>query len=118
LLLAKNPPSEQDLAVDLTSPFREYPGKLLDECSKVVVPDSQILKRSRRGAVVKLAEDNEGLIAGAAALNGSASPMMATEICNAASETTYPDKDLKICRNTFMKTLKAYTDFESVAILR
>ena len=66
----------------------------------------------------KLAEDNEGLIAGAAALNESISPTMATEICNAVNETTYPNKDLKICRNTFMATLKAYTDFESVAILR
>ena len=66
----------------------------------------------------KLAEDNEGLIAGAAALNGCISPKMATEICNAVNETTYPDKDLKICRNTLLNTIKAYTDLESVAILR
>ena len=77
-----------------------------------------IKKQKGGGCKHKLPEDNEGLIAGAAALNGSASPSMATEICNAVNKATYPDQDLKICCNTFMQTLIAYTDFEDVAILR
>ena len=49
-------------------------------------------KQNGCGRKHKLAEDNEGLIAGAAALNGSTSPKMATEICNAINKTTYPTK--------------------------
>jgi hypothetical protein len=70
-------------------------------------------KQKGGGRKPKLAEDNAGLIAGVAALNGSASPKMATKICNAANPP-----ELRICRNTFMRTIKAYTDCESVAILR
>ena len=66
----------------------------------------------------KLPEDNEGMIAGAAALNGSASPSMATEILSTVNKATYPDQNLKICCNTFMWMLRAYIDFEDVAILR
>ena len=77
-----------------------------------------VKKQKGGGCKHKLPEDNEGLIAGAAALNGSASPSMATEICNAVNKATYPDQDLKICHNTFMLMLCAYTDFEDVAILR
>jgi hypothetical protein len=69
----------------------------------------------------KLDCDNAGLIAGVAALNGSASPNMATEICNAVNQANFPNEyetDYKICRNTFMSTLEAYTDFESKAVLR
>jgi hypothetical protein len=61
------------------------------------------------------------LIAGAAALNGSASPKMVTEICNAVNKAAFPENfesSYKVCRNTFMSTLQAYTDFESIAILR
>lgn len=68
----------------------------------------------------KLSHNNAGLIAGAAALNGSASPYMATEICNAVNKTNFPDEyeaQYKICRNTLMSTLQAYTDFETKAIL-
>jgi hypothetical protein len=67
------------------------------------------------GRKPKLEKDNAGIIAGVAALNGSASPKMATEICNAVNPP-----ELKICRNTFMRTIEAYeyTDCESVAILR
>jgi hypothetical protein len=65
------------------------------------------------GRKPKLEKDNAGLIAGVAALNGSASPKMATEICNAVNPP-----ELKVCRNTFMRTIEAYTDCESVAILR
>jgi hypothetical protein len=69
----------------------------------------------------KLSHNNAGLIAGAAALNGLASPYMATKICNAVNKTNFPDEfeaHYKICRNTLMSTLQAYTDFESKAILR
>ena len=68
----------------------------------------------------KLEPDNPGLITGAAALNGSTSPKMATEICNAVNQIKFPEKveeKYKICRNTFMNTLATYTDFESHAIL-
>jgi hypothetical protein len=70
-------------------------------------------KQKGGGRKPKLAEDNAGLIAGVAALNGSASPKMATEICNAQNPP-----ELRVCRNTFMNTIKIYTDYESVAILR
>ena len=63
----------------------------------------------------KLDRNNAGLIAGAATLNGSASPSMATEICNAVNELNFPNEfknDYAVCRNTFMSTLEAYTDFE------
>jgi hypothetical protein len=56
------------------------------------------------GRKPKLAQDNAGLIAGAAALNGLASPKMATDICNAVNA----QQNLKICTNTFMRTLKMY----------
>jgi hypothetical protein len=62
------------------------------------------------------------LIAGAAALNGSTLPNMATEICNAVNiKLNFPNKfetDYFVCRNTFMSTLNAYTDFECRAVLR
>lgn len=70
---------------------------------------------------MRLDRDNPGLIAGAAALNGSTSPKMATEICNAVNKLKFPDKfeaEYSVCRNTFMSTLNAYTDFESRAVLR
>jgi hypothetical protein len=80
-------------------------------------------EKQKKGAGRKhrLDADNEGLIAGAAALNGSASPKMATEICNAVNKAAFPElfeTDYKVCRNTFMSMLKAHTDFDSVAILR
>jgi hypothetical protein len=62
-----------------------------------------------------------GLVADAAALNGSASPNMATEICNAVNQLKFPndfETKYKICHNTFMLTLAMYTDFESKAVLR
>jgi hypothetical protein len=66
--------------------------------------------------------DNPGLIAGAAALNGSTSSKMATEICNAVNKLKFPNKfeaEYNVCRNTFMSTLKAHTDFlETRAVLR
>ena len=68
----------------------------------------------------KLEPDNPGLIVGAAALNGSTSPKMATKICNAVNQLKFPEefeKKYKICQNTFMTTLSACTDFESCAIL-
>ena len=70
-------------------------------------------KQKGGGRKPKLAEDNAGLIAGVAALNGSASPRMATQICNAENPP-----ELRVCRNTFMNTIKIYTDHEEVAILR
>jgi hypothetical protein len=45
---------------------------------------------------------------------------MATEICNAVNKLKFPDKfeaEYSVCQNTFMLTLKAYTDFESQAVL-
>jgi hypothetical protein len=80
-------------------------------------------EKQKKGAGRKhrLDADNEGLIAGAAVLNGLASPMLATEICNAVNKASFAvnfESDYKVCRNTFMSTLKAYTDFESIAILR
>ena len=72
------------------------------------------------GRKCKLEADNPGLIAGAAALNGSTSPKMATEICNAVNQLKFPEEfeeKYKICRNTFMATLSTYTDFESHTIL-
>jgi hypothetical protein len=69
------------------------------------------------GRKAKLGPGNVGLIAGAAALNGGASPGMATMICNAANaQDGHPE--LKVSRKTLIRTLKAYTDCESVAILR
>jgi len=81
-------------------------------------PEKQMKGAGRKH---KLDRNNAGLIAGAAALNGSTSPNMATEICNAVNELNFPDKlktDYSVCRNTFMATLKAYTDFECRAVLR
>ena len=40
----------------------------------------------------KLDPDNPGLIAGASALNGSTSPKMATEICNAVNQLKFPEE--------------------------
>ena len=73
------------------------------------------------GQKCKLEPDNPGLIAGAAALNGSTSPKMATEICNAVNQIKFPEKfeeKYKICRNTFMNTLETYTDYDCRAVLR
>jgi hypothetical protein len=80
-------------------------------------------RKQKRGAgrKHKLSRDNDGHIAGVAALNGSASPYMATEICNAVNKTNFPNEykaSYRICHNTFMSTLRAYTDFESRAISR
>jgi hypothetical protein len=61
-----------------------------------------------------------GLIAGAAALNGSASPSMATEICNAMNQINFHDDfemHYRVCQNMFISALQAYTDFNSKAIL-
>ena len=79
-------------------------------------------EKQKKGAGRKhrLDAENEGLIAGAAALNGSALPKMATEICNAVNKAAFPEKfesDYKVCRNTLMSTLKAHTDFDSVTIV-
>jgi hypothetical protein len=80
------------------------------------------LEKQKKGAgrKLKLSRDNAGLIAGAAALNGSASPKMATEICNATNQINFPNEyeNYRVCRNTFMSTLRAYTDFDSKAVLR
>jgi hypothetical protein len=68
----------------------------------------------------KLSRDNPGLIAGAAALNGSQLLNMVTMICNAVTERKYPDDfdtNYRICQKTFMATLKAHTDFECHAVL-
>jgi hypothetical protein len=71
-------------------------------------------KQKGGGHNPKLAEDNAGLVAGVAALNGSTSPKMTTEICNAANPP-----ELRVCQNTFMNnTIKLYTDCELMAILR
>jgi hypothetical protein len=46
---------------------------------------------------------------------------MATEICNAVNELNFPNEfknDYAVCRNTFMSTLEAYTDFECQSVLR
>jgi hypothetical protein len=78
-------------------------------------------RKQGSGRKLKLCRDNVGLVAGAAALNGSASPNMATEICNAVNQLKFPNEfetEYKICRNTFMSTLAAYTDFDSKAVLR
>ena len=48
----------------------------------------------------KLDPDNPGLIMGAAALNGSTSPKMVTEICNAVNQLKFPEEfeeKYKIC---------------------
>jgi hypothetical protein len=87
-------------------------------CSGHKHPEKQMPGAGRKH---KLGRDNPGLIAGAAALNGSTSPNMATMICNAVNECQYPDDfdaNYKVCRNTFMATLKAHADFECHAVLR
>jgi hypothetical protein len=85
--------------------------------------ESAIQKSKRKGADHKhrLARNNEGLIAGAPALNGLVSPKMATDICNTVNKKAFPEEfeaKYKISRNTLMSTLKFYTDFETVSILR
>jgi hypothetical protein len=73
------------------------------------------------GRKLKLSRDNRGLIAAAAALNGSASPSMATEICNATNKLDFPDDfetQYRVCRNTLISTLKKHTDYDSKAVLR
>jgi hypothetical protein len=80
----------------------------------VANPEKQKVGAGRKA---KLGHDNVGLIAGAAALNGSASPSMARDICNATNaQDGHPE--LKVSKNTFMQTIKASTDCESVSILR
>lgn len=56
--------------------------RVLVKCRDGVAnPEKQ--KEEGAGRKPKLARDTAGLIAGAAALNESASPKMATELCNA-----------------------------------
>jgi hypothetical protein len=46
---------------------------------------------------------------------------MTMDICNAVNKKAFPEKfkaKYKISRNTLMLTLKFYTDFETVSILR
>ena len=50
----------------------------------------------------KLEPDNPGLIAGAAALNGSTSPKMATEICNAVNQLKFPE-EMEVAQDTRSK---------------
>jgi hypothetical protein len=75
--------------------------------------DGCVNPKKAKGRKPKLAEDNPGLIADVAVLNGPASPKMAAEICNTANPS-----ELKACQNTLTQTIQAYTDFDLMAILR
>jgi hypothetical protein len=66
-----------------------------------------------KGRHRKLQADNNGLLAGALALNTGVSPEMATTICN---ETN--NDNPKVCRKTFLETLSDYTDLDSKATPR
>jgi hypothetical protein len=69
-------------------------------------------RKAGSGRKMKLAANNEGLIAAAASLNGGTSPKVALEICNLKN----PGKP--ICLNTLKATLKGYTDSDIRAIPR
>jgi hypothetical protein len=58
-----------------------------------------------RGRHRKLARNNPGIKAGAAALNNLVPPVMASFICNAVNEKKFPGNETKqVCRNTRIGT--------------
>jgi hypothetical protein len=66
-----------------------------------------------KGRYRKLGPENNGLLAGALALNTGVSPEMATAICNETNQF-----EPKVCRKTFLETLADYTDVETKATPR
>ena len=79
-------PDESDwpkIITELTKCFGLHPQTIRQVftacCNEEANPEKQ---KEGAGRKMRLDRDNPGLIAGAAALNGSTSPKMATEICN------------------------------------
>jgi hypothetical protein len=118
-----NEPAEEEWASIITilqsrlGLWRKTMQSLFEKCRDRINNPEKV--EEGRGIERKLDRKNEGLIAGAAALNNLVSPTMATYICNEVNRKKYPnDHDKQVCRNTLLDTLKSYTDNDMSCIQR